>query len=96
MNAEAQVPFVWNSDTSRNAAKSIREGAAKLRERVRVAIARREHYGATCDELESLLEMRHQTCSARVHELAKVGAIVDSGERRKTRSGRKAAVYRAA
>ena len=53
-------------------------------------------HGMTCDELELKLGMRHQTASARVSELKRIGSIFDSGQRRATRSGRKAAVWLAA
>lgn len=56
----------------------------------------RETQGATCDEIEQITELSHQTCSPRVHELMKSGDIVDSGERRATRSGRKAIVWKVA
>ena len=49
--------------------------------------------GATCDELESSLMLSHQTTSARVRDLAKGGRIVDSGKRRRTRTGRQAIVW---
>lgn len=51
---------------------------------------------ATCDEVEQRLCARHQTVSARIYELAKDGAIVDTGDRRLTTSGRYAAVWAAA
>lgn len=51
---------------------------------------------ATCDELEQALRLSHQTCSARCCELRADGSIVDSGERRPTRSGSKATVWRLA
>lgn len=50
-------------------------------------------YGLTCDEVESRLQGKHQTISARVNELRDRGWIKDSGERRRTRSGRKAIVW---
>ena len=50
--------------------------------------------GLTCDQVEQLLSGSHQTISARVNELRDKGYIVDSGVRRPTRSGRKAAVWR--
>lgn len=48
--------------------------------------------GATCDQIEIALDMAHQTASARVSELKKLRLIVDSGSRRETRTGSKAAV----
>jgi hypothetical protein len=57
-------------------------------------ITSRGTFGATCDEAELALGLAHQTCSARFNQLrVELGKIRDSGERRPTRSGRKAAVY---
>lgn len=50
--------------------------------------------GATCDEIEVSLSLSHQTASARVRDLFQGGLIMDSGLRRKTRTGRKATVWR--
>lgn len=47
----------------------------------------------TCDEVEIVTGLKHQTASARIRELALKGLIKDSGKRRLTRSGRKAVVY---
>jgi len=49
--------------------------------------------GSTCDEAEAALGMSHQTASPRVFELHVSGRIVDSDQRRHTRSGRKAIVW---
>ena len=51
--------------------------------------------GRTADELIVELDRGHATVSARVNELANAGWIVDSGIRRKTRSGRDAVVWKA-
>lgn len=48
----------------------------------------------TCDEIEHVSGMRHQTASARVHELNRRGFISPSGVERPTRSGRKAIVWK--
>ena len=50
--------------------------------------------GATCDEAQTLLNMTHQSCSPCFTWLSKDGQIYDSGQRRVTRSGRKAIVWR--
>lgn len=86
-------PFVVSSDTSRGAAASVAPVTGKLRRRVFEYIAVFCSQGSTCDQAESDLGMSHQTCSARFNELRNAGHIVDSGRRRKTRSGRNAAVY---
>lgn len=52
--------------------------------------------GATTDELEWELNLRHQTASAQVRHLTEAGWLEDSGERRLTRSGRAAIVWRLA
>ena len=90
--------LTWASErTARECSKAARESmvgkAAEQRMRVLEAIRRSAH-GATSDELEQLLELPHQSCSARVHELMKAGAIVAVGKR-DTRSGRKATVWSA-
>jgi predicted Rossmann fold nucleotide-binding protein DprA/Smf involved in DNA uptake len=50
---------------------------------------------ATCCEVENALGMRHQTASARLSELKRDGRVFRTGERRKTDSGRYAAVLAA-
>lgn len=49
--------------------------------------------GLTVDQVEQLLNMPHQTASARVHDLRNKGWVIDSGIKRKTRSGRNAIVW---
>lgn len=51
--------------------------------------------GATCDAMEAAMNLTHQTGSARVHDLEKEGRLVDTGNKGKTRSGRKARIMRA-
>lgn len=86
------IPFVAGSDTSKAAAESVR-GVAERDATLILAYIKRVR-GATCDEVEVALNLSHQTTSARCADLKnKLGLIVDSGERRRTRSGRKAAVY---
>lgn len=87
--------FAKDSDTSVEAAESMREAASQLRTKVLRFIVQCGVPGATCDEVEANLGMRHQTASARVNELMKARQIVDTGNRRPTRSGRKATVWRA-
>src|SRR5687767_11665790 len=49
--------------------------------------------GRTVDELIASLGMPHQTCSPRVNELRNDGWLVDSGQKRATRSGNEAIVW---
>lgn len=82
-----------DTDTSRQASQDIKDATASLRDRVFREIKDAHVVGATDDELEKVLDMRHQTCSARRRELVLLGYIVDSGRRRRTRSGRSAIVW---
>lgn len=77
---------------SADAAESMRVHAPRLRRQVWLSL--RMLGSATCDELEALTGLAHQTASARLNELANTGCIVRTDERRKTRSGRSAWVYR--
>lgn len=90
------IPYAKQSDTSEEAAGRIRGRAPQLRARVFQCILQAGMQGRTCDEVEAQLDMRHQTCSARVNELMTGMVIVDSGRRRLTRSKRNATVWIAA
>lgn len=80
--------------TSRAALSQIAPDTARIRRKVYAFIVARGPQGATCDEIETSLALAHQTCSPRVYELHKRGSIVASNERRKTRSGRAAIVWK--
>jgi hypothetical protein len=88
------APYVAGSDTSKAAAESVGPWAETLRGRIYVFIAHAPD-GAICEEVEDALLVSHQTASARIRELALCEALADSGERRSTRSGRQAIVWRA-
>lgn len=81
--------------TSRAAARSVEHSSANARNMVLSAINASLN-GATDDEIEQRTGLRHQTASARRRELVLLGEVRDSGERRATRSGRKAVVWVAA
>lgn len=82
-----------NPTTSHDAAVQIKPEAATLRARVLDVITKAGDTGATDDEIEQVTGLVHQTASARRRELALGSKIVDSGQRRPTRSGRKAIVW---
>lgn len=90
------LPYVAGSDTSKAAGESMAKAAPTLRARVLRTIRNHGNLGATDDQLEWLLHLPHQTISARRRELVIAGLVVDTGKRRKTRSGRKATVWRCA
>lgn len=101
---DVKIPkYVSGSDTSFLAAEAIAPMVTKLQQIVlQVALAAGTK-GVTCDEVEVILDMPHQTASARVHELGKPhqdqdGAerpqmLFDSGQRRKTRHNQLATVW---
>lgn len=89
-------------DTSQDAAESIAPSAGAIRARIYQMLLEAP---MTCDEIEAITGMRHQTVAARLWELEGNGQqangeprpklIEKSDDRRKTRSGRNARVYRA-
>ena len=87
------IKFVQGSATSQAAAESMEGVASSMQERVRLFIAEAGEHGATDDEIEAALGLRHQTASARRRELVLKEIIKDSGRVRKTRSNRKATVW---
>jgi Fic family protein len=83
-----------HSETSMDAYRSIDGDSQRLRAVVLRMIAGAPN-GLTCDEIEVVTGMRHQTASARINELAKRMQIQNyDGEKRRTRSGRSALVWR--
>ena len=86
-------PGSYAVDTSQEAAVAIKERAPQIRQRVYEYIHSQGARGATADEAQQALGLSHQTCAPRVTELAKIGRIVRTDERRKTRYGRNAGVY---
>lgn len=85
-------PLSNGTATSDAAAESLVPHAARLRRRVYSTILFWGIEGCTCDEIEQITGLSHQTASARVHELMASGEICANG-RRKTRSGRTAIVW---
>lgn len=88
-----KAPFVAGSETSKEAAESVEKHVTGLARKVLDFIEGRGKWGATSDEIETELDMRHQTASARVRELFLKNKIERTEIKRKTRSGRNAFVY---
>ncbi len=80
------------NEDSEAANASIDEHKHAIRERIFGYL--KESQGAICDEAEEALGLRHQTCSARITELLAAKRVHRTQEKRKTRSGRMAAVIR--
>ena len=83
-----------NTSKAANASIAHRKGTDCSRIMGTLRLVRNKR-GATCEELEGILGMKHQTCSARLRDLAILGAIERTGTLRPTSSGRMAAVWRA-
>lgn len=82
------------AETSRTALQSMEPHLDRLELLVISTIIK--HGPMTCDRCEEITGLAHQTISARFNALAKPTRklIEDSGEKRKTRSGRPAVVWR--
>lgn len=76
---------------SGEAYESIKDHASKMRAAVVGYIRSQGANGATSDEVEVALDLPHQTVSARITEAKAIGLLKPVGKR-KTRSGRNAAV----
>lgn len=92
MKLEPTLPYVSGSDTSKAAAESHAPASVSALKSLMLRFIAYSG-GATCDEIEASLGLRHQTASARIKELKDTQKIRDTGTRRRTRSGRMAAVY---
>lgn len=62
------------------------------KKRVYLYIHERGSDGATCEEIEQALGLRHQTCSARVSDLKRDGLIRETGKKRMTSTGSPAGI----
>jgi len=88
-------------DTSIDAAESLSETLTAMRLQVFQEVQKAKD-GLTCDEVEQILGMKHQTASARLNDLMKaqppvlcfeIDAETKRPRRRTTRSGRTARIY---
>jgi len=91
--SEREMPLHNNTDTSIEAAESIMPFRGRDQFRIYLWIESQEA-GATCCEVERALSMAHQTASARINDLLRANRVFDTGDRRKTKSGRPARVYK--
>ena len=80
-------------ETSHDAARRIEGIAGALCQRVLAYIRDRQAEGATDAECQEALNMLTQTQTPRRNALAKLGAVVNSGKKRPTPSGRNAIVW---
>lgn len=85
------VPYIADSLTSEAAAKAIKPSTATLRYEVLEAI--RFLNGATDEQIQEFTGMNPSTARPRRVELVRMGLVRDSGETRKTVSGRAATFW---
>jgi hypothetical protein len=74
------------------AAQNNQGNAARQRQRILAIAAQRGGQGITCDEAEHLLNLPHQSCSARFSELKRDGLLLPTLFTRQTRNGSNARV----
>lgn len=96
-NNDRMPPTRHDVDTSKASAKEVAKAGlgTKLKAKIYQLIKVRGRDGATCDEVEVSLEVKHQSASCLIRFLTQDGFLYDSHERRLTRSGRKAIVWQA-
>ncbi len=85
--------FQAHSNTSKDAAAKIETKARTLRGTVYSFLKISNLYGATDEELQTVLGMNPNTERPRRIELVELGLVKDSGRKRDTKSGRKAVVW---
>ncbi len=81
-------------NTSQEAFKSVSSVASTMQEQV-FDLIQTKVGGLTCDEVEVISGLRHQTASARIRELVEQNRVIPTDLRRPTRSGRHAIVWSA-
>ena len=70
-----------------------RHGRKTIMKAVALWVRQRGALGATVDEVEHEMPLRHQTAGPRVSDLHRVGTLVLNGKTRPTRSGKQARVF---
>lgn len=82
--------------TSQEAATEMAPHLGRLQKATREAIQSAGHNGLTADEAAAVLGLERWTVQPRLSELKAKGLIVDSGQRRKNITGKRAVVWIAA
>lgn len=89
------IPTRVDTPTSLESAKRFEKdhSKSKYRRAIYEFIKVRGSSGATCDEVESIMNIRHQTASCFIRFLTQDNLLRDSYEKRMTRAGRRAIVW---
>ena len=77
--------------TSREAYESVNRADDTLYTKVLNCIA--DNGSMTCDEVEIMLDGRHQSVSSRIRKGVQDGYLMNNGDKRKTRTGRNAILW---
>lgn len=81
------------TDTSREARRSVEPYLATMFSQILDVLQERGAAGMTCEEIEQRFGWKHQSASARLHDIRLDHNVRDSGLRRPTTSGRNAIVW---
>jgi len=76
-----------------NSMTKLTPDLSDMKRRIYLYIMSWRDHGATCDEIEVALDLRHQTASARINEMAASKRLRNSGRTRLTRGARRAIVW---
>jgi len=87
------LPYIAESETSKQAANLIEPNAAALLGKVLAFLRKRGNYGATDEEMQDEMPIQPSTQRPRRVDLVNRGLVIDSGLTRKTKSGRNAVVW---
>ena len=88
---ELLLPFQKHSDTSREAAESMKPHVRSLKDTVYVTLVHAKH-GMTAEEICTATGLKGDTVRPRIVELVREDRIIVAGKR-KTKSGRNADVW---
>ena len=91
MNTNRHIP-TGRQETSIESRNKLEGKKSKYRQMIYDFIS--ESGGSTCDEVEVGLDVRHQTASCFIRFLTQDGLLEATDERRMTRAGRKAIVWK--
>ena len=92
---EKVIPTNEYCDTSVHSRDLLDRKKNNYRQKIYDFIRSMTQKGATCDEIQVMLKLRHETASGFIRFLTQDGFLIDSGDRRKTRTGRSAIVWMA-